>query len=192
MSHFGTHLGPLHALLFALGTAWLAWVSRGALRRPASHGFARFFAFEAILALLLLNYPYWERDMFAPRQLLSWALLAASIVLVVLALRQMRRLGRRDAQRADPALFGFEKTAELVTSGVFRWIRHPMYASLLALAWGVFLKHPASWPGAALVALASLSLWVTARRDETECLAYFGTPYADYMRRSWRFIPGVL
>lgn len=190
MSHLGPHLGPLHALLFALGSAWLVWVSRGALRQPRSHGFARFFAFEAILALLLLNYPHWERDMFVPRQLLSWALLAASIALVGLALRQMRRLGRRDATRADPALFGFEKTATLVTSGIFRWWRHPMYASLMALAWGIFLKNP-SLPGTGLVAVASLSLLVTAWRDEAECLAYFGPAYADYMRRSWRFVPGL-
>lgn len=190
MSHLGPHLGPLHALLFALGSAWLVWVSRGALRQPRSHGFARFFAFEAILALLLLNYPHWERDMFVPRQLLSWALLAASIALVGLALRQMRRLGRRDATRADPALFGFEKTATLVTSGIFRWWRHPMYASLMALAWGIFLKNP-SLPGTGLVAVASLSLLVTAWRDEAECLEYFGPAYADYMRRSWRFVPGL-
>ncbi|WP_225785286.1 isoprenylcysteine carboxylmethyltransferase family protein [Xenophilus sp. Marseille-Q4582] len=185
-----SHLGPLHALLFALGAGWLAWVSRGALRQPRSHGFARFFAFEAILALLLLNHPHWERDMFAPRQLLSWALLATSIALVAMALRQMRRLGRRDAARTDPALFGFEKTATLVTSGVFRWIRHPMYASLMALAWGIFLKNP-SLPGTGLVALASLALLVTAWRDEAECLQYFGPAYADYMRRSWRFVPGL-
>lgn len=180
----------LHGLLFALGTACLAWVSRGALRRPRSHGFARFFAFEAILGLLLLNHPHWQRDMFAPHQLLSWVLLAASIVLVTLALREMRRRGRRDAQRADPALFGFEKTAALVSSGIFRWIRHPMYASLMALAWGIFLKH-ASWPGLVLAAVATLSLLVTAWRDEAECLQYFGAPYADYMKRSWRFMPGV-
>ncbi|RYF72526.1 MAG: isoprenylcysteine carboxylmethyltransferase family protein [Comamonadaceae bacterium] len=185
-----SHLGPVHALLFALGTACLAWVSRGALRRPRSHGFARFFAFEAILGLLLLNYPHWERHMFAPHQLLSWALLLVSMVLVVLALREMRRQGQRDAQRDDPALFGFEKTAALVTSGIFRWIRHPMYASLLALAWGIFLKQ-FSWLGLALVAMATLSLLITAWRDEVECLQYFGARYADYMARNARFIPGV-
>ena len=32
----------------------------------------------------------------------------------------------------------------------------------------------------------------TARRDEAECLAYFGQPYADYMKRTKGFIPGLL
>lgn len=180
----------LHALLFLLGTAVLAWLSRGALRQPRSHGFTRFFAFEAILALLLLNWRYWQRDMLAPHQLLSWVVLKVSIVLVLLALRELRRAGRRDAQRADPALFAFEKTAALVSSGIYRWIRHPMYASLMALAWGIFLKD-FSWPGAALVAVATLALLMTAWRDEAECLAYFGPAYAGYMKRSWRFIPHV-
>ncbi|MDA7417013.1 isoprenylcysteine carboxylmethyltransferase family protein [Xenophilus arseniciresistens] len=185
-----SHLAPVHALLFALGTAALAWVSRGALRQPRSHGFARFFGFVAILALLLLNYPHWERDMFSPRQCLSWALLATSIVLVSLALREMRARGRHDEARSDPALFGFEKTATLVTGGIFRWIRHPMYASLMALAWGIFLKQP-GLPAALLVAIATLALLLTAWRDEAECLQYFGAPYAAYMQRSWRFVPGL-
>jgi len=177
-------------LAFVLGTAFLVYVSRGALRRPGSHGFSRFFAFEAILCLVLLNHPYWEDDPFAPHQLASWTLLLLSIALVLPAVRLLRRVGRHDTARADPALMGFEKTAALVTTGIFGWIRHPMYASLLALAWGVFLKHP-SWPGAALAAVATIALVVTAKRDEAECLAYFGEDYAEYMKRTCRFIPGV-
>lgn len=180
----------LSSLLFLAGTAFFVWVSRGPLRHPRSHGFTRFFAFEAILVLVLLNHRWWQHRMFAPHQLLSWALLAASVVLVVLALRQMRQIGQRDAARGDPALYGFEKTAKLVTSGIFRWIRHPMYASLMALAWGAFLKH-ASWASAAAVAVATVALLMTAWRDEAECKAYFGAEYEDYMKRSWRFIPGL-
>ena len=39
--------------------------------------------------------------------------------------------------------------------------------------------------------LASLALWLTARCDEAECLAYFGEAYRDYMGRSRMFIPWV-
>ncbi len=180
----------LRGLLFLLGSAGLFWVSRHALRRPRSHGFYRFFAWECILALVLLNFPHWTEDALSPRQLLSWFLLFVSPFLAVHAVRLLRRVGQPSAERSDAELFSFERTSRVVTAGVYRWIRHPMYAALLYLAWGAFLKHMSGLT-VVLVALASLCLWLTARCDEIECLAHFGDEYADYMRRSKRFVPGL-
>lgn len=180
----------LRLVLFGLGSLAFVWVSRGALARPRSHGFARFFAFEAILALVLWQLPLWERDPLAPHQLLSWVLLLGSLVLAVHGVRRLVRQGRRDAARDDGALFQFEQTGQLVTTGVFRYIRHPMYAALLYLGWGAFLKD-ASAVSVALVAVLTGALVVTARRDEAECLAYFGDAYAAYMKTTQRFLPGV-
>jgi protein-S-isoprenylcysteine O-methyltransferase Ste14 len=45
---------------------------------------------------------------------------------------------------------------------------------------------------AGTIALAvSLLLLLTALADERECLDYFGPAYAEYMRRTRRFIPGI-
>lgn len=184
--------GLPHLLAFLLGTGFFAWVSRHALRRPRSHGFYRFFAWEAILALVLLNLPVWEREPFSPPQLASWGLLAASLALAIHAVQRLRRQGRPSAARGDAELYAFEKTSALVTSGIYRYIRHPMYAALGLLAWGAYLKDPGSAAGIALVGLASLALWLTALRDEAECLAHFGADYRAYMRTSKRFIPFVL
>jgi protein-S-isoprenylcysteine O-methyltransferase Ste14 len=181
----------LRWMAFLAGTAVLAYLSRGALRRPRSHGFPRFFAFVAILALVLRNLPVWELEPFSARQLVSWALLLASIALVLPALKLLRGQGRPVADRGDAALFGFEKTTALVTAGLYRHIRHPMYASLLCLAWGAFLKDPGLDESALLVGGASVCLLFTALRDETECLAYFGPAYRDYMATSKRFVPFV-
>ncbi|WP_399683690.1 methyltransferase family protein [Xenophilus sp.] len=179
-------------LLFIAGTAALAYASRRPLRRPGSHGFYRFFAWECILGLVVLNLPVWHDDPLAPRQLLSWPLLVLSAWLPLHAVRRLRREGRPGAQRDDdPALYGFERTSALVTSGAFRYIRHPMYAALIALAWAAFLKQP-SWAGTALVLAATLLLVLTALRDEQECLAHFGKAYRDYMARTRRFIPFLL
>jgi protein-S-isoprenylcysteine O-methyltransferase Ste14 len=183
-------LNGLQILGFVLGTLVLMALSWQALRRPRSHGFYRFFAWEAILALLVLNGPYWFVERFALHQRLSWLLLFASLLVLFAGLYQLRLMGRPDGQRADAELFAFERTSRLVSSGIYRFIRHPLYASLLLLAWGVACKQP-NGLSLILALLASLLLWLTAKRDEAECLAYFGEAYRDYMRRSRMFIPWV-
>ncbi|HZV53900.1 MAG TPA: isoprenylcysteine carboxylmethyltransferase family protein [Rhodocyclaceae bacterium] len=177
-------------LLFAAGSAIIAWLSRKPLRHPGSHGFYRFFVWEGILVLVLMNRDAWDIDPYSVYQLIAWPLLMGSIALVVLGITGLTRLGRVTGERAGGALYEWEKTTALVTTGIFAYIRHPMYASLLALTWGTFLQAP-SWPGAVIALSVSLFLMLTALADERECLAYFGTAYAEYMRRTRRFIPGV-
>jgi len=177
-------------IAFLIGTAINIWLSWRSLRVPGTHGFYRFFAWEALLALIILNFEPWGQDPFSPHQLSSWLLILLSLTLVYLGVWQLKRVGRGGEERSDTTLYEFEKTTRLVTSGIYAYIRHPMYVSLLVLAWGAFLQAP-STVGSLLAALASLLLWLTALADERECLAYFGTEYADYMRRTRRFIPGL-
>lgn len=174
--------------IFGLASLGLIYVSRAALRQPRSHGFSRFWAWEAIVALALLNAPVWFRNPFAWHQIISWMLLVASLIPLVFGLRQLRRAEHAEEMRSDAALLGFEKTAELVTSGVYRYIRHPMYSSLLLLAWGIFFKAP-SWPGVALAVIATAFLVATAKVEERENTRCFGPIYGAYMRRTKRFIP---
>ena len=175
-------------IIFVVGTAFFAWVSRHALMKPLSHGFYRFFAWECILALVLVNFPVWEVNPFAPHQIASWTLLLISPILAIHALQLLRRLGRPSVQRSEAELLSFERTSLLVTTGAYRYIRHPMYAALLFLAWGAFLKDT-SVASVALVAGASAMLVLTALRDEAECSKHFGAAYADYMKTSKRFVP---
>ncbi|MBL0355136.1 MAG: isoprenylcysteine carboxylmethyltransferase family protein [Dechloromonas sp.] len=175
-------------VLLAVGTLALIWLSRKSLRHPGRHGFYRFFVWEAILGLIVLNRQPWGEQPTSVHQSISWGLMLVSIYLVTRSYRALCRHGAASEARTDGTLYAFEKTTALVTSGIFRHIRHPMYASLLALIWGAYFQAP-SWPGTALAGFASLLLVLTARADENECLAYFGAPYAAYMRRTRRFIP---
>ena len=75
-----------------------------------------------------------------------------------------------------------------MTTGVFKYIRHPLYCSLLLLAWGAFFKDP-SWFGGGLTLAASAFLLATAKVEEAENVHYFGEAYCTYMRRTKRFIP---
>ena len=177
-------------LVFLIGSVPIIWISRASLRDRNAHGFYRFFAFEAILGLIALNLPAWFRDPFSRRQLISWALLMASLLLAVHGFTLLRGAGRPDHTIEDPTRLGVEKTTRLVRSGAYRFIRHPLYASLLALAWGVFLKAP-SGLGLALAAATTGAIYLTARVEEQENLRSFGTEYAETMRETRMFIPFV-
>jgi protein-S-isoprenylcysteine O-methyltransferase Ste14 len=175
-------------VVFLAATTGLAYVSRASLLAPRSHGFYRFFAWEVILALLLLNVEMWFYDPFSWHQIISWSLLLVSLFLVVHGVHLLRQIGKPDKQRYDASLVGFERTTALVTAGVYRYIRHPLYSSLLFLAWGVFFKAP-SWLGALLVSAATLFLVATARIEEAENIRYFGAAYEAYMKQTKMFVP---
>lgn len=176
-------------MLFIVGTLLLAFISRQSLRHPRSHGFARFFAWECILLLLLHNVPYWFEQRFAWYQLLSWLLLFTSIPMVVCGAVLLRQHGASNPQRDDPTLLAFEKTSQLVTHGIYRYIRHPLYGSLLLLTWGLYLKQPFWWPGLLLAVVATAALQLAASTEEQENLAYFGEAYERYRVGTRRFIP---
>lgn len=175
-------------IVFIVASAGMVWLSRSCLSSVRSHGFYRFFAWEAILALLLLNLDYWLLEPLCIRQIASWMLLSVCSYLVIDGVRSLHTLGKPDRSRSDPALIGIEKTTELVTTGVYKYIRHPIYGSLLFLTWGTFLKDP-SITGSIIALFASLFLTITARVEEAENIAYFGARYQDYMTRTTMFVP---
>ena len=143
------------------------------------------------MVLLLLNVKYWFDDPFSPHQIVSWLLMSISLVMVWQGIASLLHLGNPDPIRNDAPLIGFEKTTALVTAGIYRYIRHPIYSSLLFLGWGLFFKHP-TWTGVLLSLAASAFLIFTARAEEGENLHYFGESYRAYMKRSKRFIPFVV
>jgi protein-S-isoprenylcysteine O-methyltransferase Ste14 len=166
--------------VFILASAGIVWYSIPSLRSPRSHGFWRFFVFEAVLALFLLNVDCWFCSPFAWHQIVSWTLLVISAYLVIDGVRLLKTIGKPEGS--------FEETTTLVKRGIYKYIRHPLYSSLLFLAWGIFFKAP-SWMGGALALVASGALIATARADEAECLEKFGGEYADYIKEAKMFIP---
>ena len=179
----------LKIILFVVGSAGLVYISRASLRAPRSHGFYRFFAWEAILALILVNVEYWFWNPFSLQQILSWIFLMASAFLVLQAVHLLRRIGKPDTQRSDDeAAIGFEKTTQLVVVGAYKYIRHPMYSSLLFLTWGVLFKD-ISWLSGIFALAATVFLVATAKAEEAENIRFFGTSYQTYIKQTKMFIP---
>lgn len=81
------------------------------------------------------------------------------------------------------------ENATLITTGPYRWIRHPLYTfgmiSMLTLTFMTAIW----WIGVlALPLIAFFILW-RVPREEAKLIEVFGDAYRDYMRRTGRFIP---
>ena len=76
----------------------------------------------------------------------------------------------------------------LVTSGVYRFIRHPSYLGLLVNALGWAFR---SGVGVLLTALMIPPLLARIRAEERLLRAQFGAEYDAYRARTSRMIPGL-
>jgi protein-S-isoprenylcysteine O-methyltransferase Ste14 len=140
--------------------------------------------FGLILALVALALPALS-DRGVP--LGAWVVLAASAALGLWAVAS--HPGARFNIHPEPRAGG-----ELVERGPYRWVRHPMYTSVigfgLACAWvsGTGLAAAAAW--ACLTALAAV-LWAKAGLEE-RWLVQQHPGYAAYRSRTRRFLPKLL
>lgn len=177
--------------LFIICTLFFVRFSWRALGNPGSHGFYRFFVFEGLLLLVLLNHSYWFQDPFSPLHLFSWFLLGGSIFFVIYSFVMLKMRGGHGGREDMPENHSFENTVRIVEEGLYRYVRHPMYASLLFLGWGAFLKHITPL-NIILVLLVSAFLIAVAKVEERENVRFFGATYLAYMQRTRMFIPGLL
>ena len=79
----------------------------------------------------------------------------------------------------------------LVTSGPYRWVRHPIFTSHFALALSIFLLTTNWFIGLALLTL-SILLALRVEEEEALLLERFGDEYRAYMQRTGRFLPQLL
>jgi protein-S-isoprenylcysteine O-methyltransferase Ste14 len=178
------------SILFCILSIPIILVSLRSLKNLKNHGFYRFLSWECMVWLFSNNYKFWFTDVFSITQIISWMNLLIATYMVIAGVIQMRKKGKASASRTENELFGFEKTTELVDTGIFKFIRHPLYSSLLFLTFGIYFKNPAlSLLPFAL--LSSIFLYFTAKLDEAECIKFFGTKYNEYRLKSKMFIPYI-
>lgn len=80
---------------------------------------------------------------------------------------------------------------QLVTEGIFEYIRHPHYTSLLIIGFGlaIFFNSYA----AVLIAIIAVPIMIWSIIDEEKLLIkQYGKEYEEYMRKvRWRMIPKI-
>ena len=80
----------------------------------------------------------------------------------------------------------------LVTDGVYKRIRHPMYASMILLAIAQALLLPNWFAGPAWIVAVVVTLPFRILSEERMMTAAFGRDYVEYMARTKRLVPGTV
>jgi protein-S-isoprenylcysteine O-methyltransferase Ste14 len=174
--------------ILSLPLVALSWRSMFSLK---NHGVFRFVVWECILWLSIQNYRYLIVREFDFQRIVSSILMMASLALVVSAAFIMHKKGKATSLRTDSTLFAFEKTTELVESGVFGYVRHPMYGSLLFLTWGILLRN-IEMSLTVIAVISTCASVIAALIEEKENIHYFGDRYNRYRLKTKMFIPFIL
>ena len=80
------------------------------------------------------------------------------------------------------------KQHTLVTTGPYRWMRHPLYTSAALLGLANSLAA-ANWFFFVTGCAVFLLLAIRTRKEEENLIARFGDDYRNYMQRTGRFVP---
>ena len=112
-------------------------------------------------------------------RLAGTALALAGLLLMVVAIVNLRRV----IQIAPSPREG----GHLVTSGVYRYFRHPIYTGIVLIAIGLFLRQP-SVPVAVAAVVVIAFLAAKVRFEESLLLVRY-PDYAAYRARSWGLVP---
>jgi len=102
---------------------------------------------------------------------LSMILITTGLIVVTLGWRQIY-LARSD----------------LVTSGIYRYVRHPQYIGFFLVILGFLIQ----WPTLITLVMAPILFWMyrrLARREELVMIDQFGDTYRNYMTRVNGFLP---
>ena len=140
----------------------------------------------ANLALLLIILPV--RGLGRCLPLSPWVMLAGLAVEtagLAFTIWARRCLGRNWSGR-----IAIKVGHQLVRSGPYRLLRHPIYTGILAMYLGIAIVT-GEWLALVGMAMGLLAYWRKIRLEEAALDAAFGPQYQTYRRQTWALVPGV-
>jgi protein-S-isoprenylcysteine O-methyltransferase Ste14 len=142
----------------------------------------------SVLALLLAYFPAFtdRRDFWTiDGDTVRWTGFAVLIAGSTLRLWPVFVLGPRFS-----GLVAIQPGHELVTTGVYRYIRHPSYLGLLvsSVGWALVFRAVV---GVLIASFLLIPLLARIRSEERLLIEHFGAEYESYRARTWRLLPGI-
>lgn len=85
----------------------------------------------------------------------------------------------------------FKQGHELIKTGPYRFVRHPIYTGLLVMGLGTAIEIGAlrCWPG---LGVAGIGFWIKLRQEERLLLRHFPDAYPAYQKQVKALVPFVI
>ena len=80
---------------------------------------------------------------------------------------------------------------QLIRSGPYRLLRHPIYTGILAIYTGTTIVT-GEWLAIIGLIMTALAYWRKIRLEEVNLKVAFGADYEAYCRQTWALVPGLL
>lgn len=137
-------------------------------------------------ALLLTIVPFRGLGRFVPPSFLVMSTgVAAEAIGLFLAIWARRHLGRHWSGEIT-----IKREHQLIRSGPYRLVRHPIYTGILTMYVGTAVVT-GGWLGVIGVALAAVAYWRKIRLEETNLQVAFGEAYRAYQAQTWALLPWI-
>lgn len=94
----------------------------------------------------------------------------------------------RQFERRNTTVKPFQESSALVTDGVFRWSRNPMYLGMVLIVSGIAIIEGSVSPWIVVAALAVLLDRIFILREEKMLQEAFGTVFQQYKKRIRRWL----
>ncbi|MCJ8142706.1 protein-S-isoprenylcysteine O-methyltransferase [Ancylobacter sp. A5.8] len=124
------------------------------------------------------NYPY------------SWVQFALGTAVFIFSLWLFRRT-HKDLGKNWSVTLEIKDSHKLITGGVYRHVRHPMYSAFFLWALAQLILIPNWIAGPAGFIGFGILFAFRVGREEAMMLDTFGKEYQDYMARTARVVPGI-
>ncbi len=102
----------------------------------------------------------------------------------------IRTIAARKLNKQFSYLVTIQEHHQLITSGIYSLIRHPVYLGTILAVVGMFLLF-STWFGLAFVFVYSAILIHRMTLEEKLLFKYFGSVYQEYSLKSFRLIPHI-
>jgi protein-S-isoprenylcysteine O-methyltransferase Ste14 len=141
------------------------------------------FLVNAALLLLVLPIPGLTRRFLPANEAIVISGLVVQAAFILLAVWARRHLGSNWSGEVRIA-----KEHQLVRSGPYRFIRHPIYTAVLGMYCGTALVSGEIHAPFALV-IVTLAYWRKIRLEEQALEKTFGAEFEIYQRDTWALVP---
>jgi len=187
-----------HFYRFLLPAMWLAWavywwalsrsVKPAARREPVVSRFLHIVPLALGVLLLLrpgIPLPFLGERLMPPALWQFWTGAALTLAGLLFTVWARVHIGRNWS-----GIVTVKEGHELITSGPYRFVRHPIYTGLLLAFAGSALAR-GDWSAVLAFALVFLALWRKLKLEERWMREHFGDMYQAYTQRAAALIPFV-